>query len=112
MPMEGGKPWPNGMFSRRHKTGEAHTAAKQARLADEKAQRDAFYTRQQAALSRTPQEQIKRLDALVGPGVGAKRERTKLSQQIEDNKILAAEAAKQAAHKADNKAKAKPKKKG
>jgi hypothetical protein len=106
--MEGGKPWPNGNFSRRHKTGAAHAAAVQNRLSQEQAQLEAQAQREAEAAQRTPQEQIKRLDALLGKGQGAKRERARLAVKIEAAKL----EAKQEAHKeADKvKAKAKPKK--
>ena len=69
----------NSWFSRRNKTAEkfhAWQASRDAKHAD-KAKRE--QERILAAAKRTPQEQIKRLDFTLGPGVGAVRERKRLN---------------------------------
>jgi len=40
--------------------------------------------RQEARDARTPQEQLKRLDRVLGEGVGAAKERVRLAKQIEE----------------------------
>jgi len=42
--------------------------------------------RKEAAEGRTPQEQLARLDDMLGKGKGAKKERAKLAKRIEDLK--------------------------
>ena len=43
--------------------------------------------RQKVREKMTPQEQLDRLDMLLGKGVGAKRERARLTKQLEKNLI-------------------------
>lgn len=86
MPAEGGVPYTtgaySGQFSRRHKGAEAHLAAKAAKEAKVAAQATAFNKREAERVKRTPAEQIKRLDALLGVGKGAKRERARLAALV------------------------------
>lgn len=42
-----------------------------------------FQKKKEAVEKRTPQEQIKALDARLGVGIGAKRERARLTAKIE-----------------------------
>jgi hypothetical protein len=48
--------------------------------------RDAIKAIEEAAKKRTPEEQLHRLDQKFGVGLGAKKERAKLLQRIEDRK--------------------------
>lgn len=48
-----------------------------------KEKREEAEARQRAAEERTPQEQLARLDAMFGSGVGAKKERAKLLARIQ-----------------------------
>ena len=75
-----------GWFSKRHQTNEAflaYQAEKEARIQEQQAASDA---RIEAARTRTPQEQLKRLNALFGPGQGAKKERARIARKIEAQK--------------------------
>lgn len=96
-----------GWFSKRNQTNEAfldYQAEKEARVQD---QQRACAERIEAARTRTPQQQLKRLDALLGPGQGAQRERARIAVKIK----AAKEAAKVQAHQ-DAKPPKKNKKKG
>lgn len=61
-----------------------------------KTKEEARVARQEARTARTDEQQLARLDELLGPGAGAKRERARLHKRIEDRK---AKAAKKAAKK-------------
>ena len=96
-----------GWFSRRNQTNEAflaHQADKEVRVQE---QQRACEARIAAARTRTPQEQLKRLDSLLGPNKGAKKERARIALKIQAQE----EAAKVQAHQ-DSKPPKKNKKKG
>lgn len=75
---------PKGWFSRRHETAEEHQEARWDYLCEHgpRARRERAEDRRLARASRSPQQQIALLDAKFGVGVGAKRERERLAQQI------------------------------
>lgn len=90
---------PAGNFSRRHKDAGPHMAAKARNLAELAAhfeRRDRLATERAA---RTPQEQLAELDARLGRGQGAIRERARLTG------IIARVEAKRAERKARRMAK-------
>jgi hypothetical protein len=72
---------PKGWFSRRHSTGEAHqqaqlhhrTKSDRKQIADE---------RRALADTRDPQQRINELDARLGKGRGAHKERERLNKMI------------------------------
>lgn len=70
----------HGWFSRRHQTGEAHADARRAREEKRTARFRSAKERQEAAAQREPQEQLRRLDERLGVGVGAKKERARLTR--------------------------------
>ena len=76
-----------GWFSRRHQTNEAHSAAVQERAAKTSAQRREADCVQLGAESRTPEQQLAKLDARLGKGVGATRERAKLLKEIANGRL-------------------------
>tara|TARA_R110000796_G_C14404778_1_gene418023 strand:- start:509 stop:685 length:177 start_codon:yes stop_codon:yes gene_type:complete len=51
---------------------------------DRERRRDAAEERAEARANRTAQQQLERLDALLGEGVGAVRERALLEKQLRD----------------------------
>lgn len=71
-------------FSRRHETATAHHEAVAAhRTAHSKdARRARAETRAEARVKRTPLEQLALLDARLGDGVGAFRERERLERML------------------------------
>ncbi len=71
-----------GWFSKRNQTNEAFLAYQAEKEARVQEQHVACVERIEAALTRTPQEQLKRLDALLGPGQGAVRERARIARKI------------------------------
>lgn len=69
-------------FSRDHQTSEAHLQASRAR---EERDRKKFFGPEERAkvrAERTPQEQLAVLDARLGVGIGAKKERARLGKMI------------------------------
>ncbi len=69
-------------FSRDHQTSEAHMQAHRTR---EERDRKKFFgpeERAKARTNRTPQEQLAVLDARLGKGIGAKKERAILTKMI------------------------------
>ena len=77
---------PVGWFSRRHQTSAARDEYREemaAREADFWARHD---ERVAARKSRSPQQQLAELDARLGKGVGAKKERKRLQAQIDNAK--------------------------
>ncbi len=88
---------PVGWYSRRRQTSEAYEEYRAALDQKETEQYAWAQERTVEAAKRTPQEQLKRLDAKFGKGNGAKRERLRLCGLL----IAAAEAAKAKAKKAD-----------
>ena len=75
-----------GWFSKRQQTNEAFLACRAEKEARVQEQQEACEARIAAALTRTPQEQEKRLDALLGPGQGAVNERARIARKIEAQK--------------------------
>jgi hypothetical protein len=71
-----------GQKSRRHETNEQRDAAREARRQRLEAKLDAAKQRQTLASERPPREQLRLLDARLGVGVGAVRERTRLAVLI------------------------------
>ena len=69
----------DGWFSRRHKTNERHLKAKATREAVRDEGRGALTARVKARVGRTASEQITVLNARLGLGIGAKRERKRLA---------------------------------
>lgn len=71
-----------GWFSTRHQSNQPHLAAKERR-------KEKFELRRQRELNpvkRSPEEQLKRLDVLLGKNNGAKKERAKLKARIANSK--------------------------
>lgn len=71
-----------GQHSRKHTTSEAHDVTRKNRSDHQKHKLDSAMLRQEVALTRTPQEQLARLDAR---GVVAKKEREKLAKKLVGN---------------------------
>lgn len=68
--------------SRRYETPEQHdTARANYEVRKEEKKRSAL-ERQEVASKRTPQEQLDRLDQLLGFGLGANKERAKLLKKV------------------------------
>lgn len=72
----------------KHKDGSQYISEKQAKaksLYDQRKQNkyDGVKTRQEERVNRSPQEQLKRLDQLLGENVGATKERARLSKLME-----------------------------
>jgi len=59
----------------------------------QKAKQERLEARQEARAARTDEEQLARLDKLLGPDMGAKRERARLHKRIEKKKAAAAKKA-------------------
>lgn len=77
------EPKPKKTFSRRHSTSsahEAHRARWRQRQADK---RSGIEARATARARRSPADQLAMLDARLGAGVGAVRERARLLRQLE-----------------------------
>ena len=71
--------------------GNTYISEAQARAQTEwderkRSKEEARIVRQEARASRTDEQQLARLDKLLGPGVGAKKERARLAKRIEDRK--------------------------
>ena len=79
-------PKPSGWFSRRYQSNEAHLAAQQAKMERVQDQILDSIERDEAAKNRTPEEQLARLDKMLGKGKGAKKERARLKKKIQDRK--------------------------
>jgi hypothetical protein len=73
----------SGWFSRRYPTSQQHLEAQAAKQARWDGQAEDSQEREEAARARTPQEQLKRLDTLLGKGLGAKRERKRLRAKVQ-----------------------------
>lgn len=71
-----------GWFSRRNRTNEALMAYREQQAGRLATWERGIREREAAANSRTPWEQLKRLDVIMGPNKGAKRERAKLHARI------------------------------
>ena len=72
----------DGWFSRRYKDSKWHEAGRVTRAVVKDEKQEALVKRQAARKSRTPGQQLARLDSLLGKGVGAKRERKRLEAQM------------------------------
>jgi len=72
----------NNWHSRRHRTNDAHNKAKDAREDREMDKQVSAVSRQEEANKRTPQQQLQRLDDMLGVGAGAVKERAKLARRI------------------------------
>lgn len=77
---------PKDHFSRRHQGPQAHTDAQLRKEAKLKAQQDKHQANEVAQATRTPNQQIKRLDTFFGKGKGAQRERKRLGDLIAQGK--------------------------
>lgn len=77
-----------GRGSRRHPTNKEHydSVERWQEQHSKAAKRARAKEMAEARALRTPQEQLQRLDKLLGVGVGAKRERARLSKLIEEAK--------------------------
>ena len=53
-------------------------------LEDRERRRDAAEERAEARAARSPQQQLERLDALLGEGAGAVKERARLEKQLQN----------------------------
>ena len=53
-------------------------------LEDRERRRDAAEERAEARAARSPQQQLERLDALLGEGTGAVKERARLEKQLQN----------------------------
>lgn len=71
-----------GNYSRRHKTGDARQQTREGRAIDRTDKLEGARARGANAAARTPEQQLARLDARLGSGVGAKKERARLQEQI------------------------------
>lgn len=75
---------PKGWHSRRHESPAAHYAATERYQAEHgpAARRAKAETRMEATIGRTPEEQLARLDARLGYGLGAAKERARLMTAV------------------------------
>ena len=83
-----------GWYSRRNQTSEGYEGYRAALDQKEREQYAWAQERTVEAAKRTPQEQLKRLDAKFGKGNGAKRERKRLVGNIKAAAEAAAKAKK------------------
>lgn len=75
-----------GWFSKRYQTAGAHLKAKEMKMQRVDEQVRFAVQRESERRQRTPEEQITLLDERLGRGIGAKKERGRLNQQIADAK--------------------------
>jgi hypothetical protein len=73
---------PKDWHSRRHRTDEAHTKARNAWLDKLAEKKESAKARQLEADERTPEQQLQRLDRMFGAGLGAKKERAKIAKRM------------------------------
>lgn len=69
-------------FSRKHSTNAEHLLAQSKYRKEQLDKLESAHTRQKLAQKRSPQEQLRLLDARLGKGQGAKKERTRLTRLI------------------------------
>lgn len=73
---------PKGWFSRRHQTREAHEQARARYEAHHGREARQFWAERRSTMraERSPEKQTAELDARLGAGVGARRERARLAE--------------------------------
>jgi hypothetical protein len=69
-------------YSRRHQTSAENYASREAREARMSAKARNAQKRIEAAVKRSPSDQLRRLDQRLGAGVGAENERARLTARI------------------------------
>ena len=91
-------------------TTEGETKARDMRRLREEIKRAKQIANYKARIRRTPEQQLAVLDARLGEGIGAKKERAKLYELIEKRKELEAQLAIEAAKRAEKQEKKETKK--